>query len=60
MEVLGIISGGDKLLVNVLAKVGMDRDDGLVLVIHLLQNTSQSMWGLWSFRFVFASFPDTE
>ena len=46
MEVLGIISGGDKLLVDVLAKVGMDRDDGVVLVIHLLQeNTSQSVSG---------------
>ena len=41
MEVLGIISGGDEPLVNVLAKVSMDRDDRLVLVIHLLQeNTS--------------------
>ena len=36
MEVLGIISGGDKLLVDVLVKVGMDKDDGFVLVIHLL------------------------
>ena len=33
MEVLGIISGGDKLLVDVLVKVGMDKDDGFVLVI---------------------------
>ena len=42
MEVLVIISGGDKLLVVVLARVG----DGVVLVIHLLQeNTSRSVSG---------------
>ena len=47
MEVIGIIVGGDELLVALLAKVGVDRDDGVVLVIHLLQeNTSRSVSGL--------------
>ena len=45
-EVIDIISDGDGLLVDVLAKVGVDRDGGVVLVIHLLQeNTSQSVSG---------------
>ena len=30
------LSGGVKLLVDLVAKVGMDRGDGLVLGIHLL------------------------
>ena len=47
LEVLGIISGGVELLVDVVAKVGMDRGDGLVLVIHLLAREYFSV----SFRF---------
>ena len=44
LEFLGIISGVDELLVGVLAKVGMERDDGVVLVILSLQeNTSRSI-----------------
>ena len=46
LEFLGIISGVDELLVGVLAKVGMERDDGVVLVILSLQeNTSRSISG---------------
>ena len=47
-EVIDIISDGDGLLVDVLAKVGVDGDGGVVLVIHLLQeNTSRSVSGIW-------------
>ena len=43
----GIINGDVKLLVDVVAKVGMDRGDGLVLGIHLLAGKyCQSVSGL--------------
>ena len=45
-EVIDIMRDADGLLVDVLAKVGVDRDGGVVLVIHLLQeNTSRSVSG---------------
>ena len=46
-EMFGIINGDVKLLVDVVAKVGMDRGDGLVLGIHLLAGKyCQSVSGL--------------
>ena len=47
VEVLRVISGGVKLLVDLVAKVGMDRGDELVLLIHLLAGEYFSV----SFRF---------
>ena len=47
LEVFGIINGDVELLVDVVAKFGMDRGDGLVLGIHLLAGDyCQSVSGL--------------